>query len=138
MVTRPSRRRGFSVLMALAALFVVTIAAESVSQILLRDVIGLRTEDRRASLRGLTDAALASTLAHLDADPSYAGLPPRRFGGGIILSTVTTAPEGTVRVLATAERLGERSSVAADVKRTASGLSVAGWKRIRLPVPPGR
>lgn len=130
---RASRRRGFSILMAMAALFVVTIAAQSVYQILLRDLVGVRAADRRAALRALTDAALASTLAHLDADPSFAGLPPQRFGGGIIRSSVEKSPGGSLQVLASADRLGERSAVLAEVKRTPAGIAVAGWKRLHVP-----
>jgi hypothetical protein len=131
------RDRGSSLLVAILALVVVSVAAQALHGILLRDLGGLRAERRAVELRALTDAALASTLARLQGDPTAPGAPRQRLGNGTFESLVRPAGAGLVDVLAAGETGGLRAVVSARVALGPDGPRVVRWER-SAPVAFGR
>jgi hypothetical protein len=74
-----------------------------------------RYDYRNVVLTALSDAAMAETLAGLDADPAFSGIDERPFGAGRISSSVATTPFGLRLVTAVGEYQGWRLVVRVEV-----------------------
>lgn len=122
------RDRGSSLLLAIVAVFVVSIAAQALHGILLREVHGFQAERRSVQLRALTDASLAATLARLSEDPDVRRVPRQPLGDGFFESQVRITGPGVVEVLATAESGGRLTTARAVVTLDPSGPRVVRWE----------
>jgi hypothetical protein len=122
------RERGSALLVAIVALVVVSVGAQALHAILVRDLRGLQAERNAVQLRALTDAALAVTLSRLSADPVVRGVPRQRLDFGFFESAVRAVGPGAVEVLATGEAGGRRSTVKARVALEPAGPRVVGWE----------
>ncbi len=122
------RDRGSSLLLAIVAIFVVSIAAQALHGVLLREVHGFQSERRDVQLRTLTDASVAATLAHLSADPDVRRVPRQPLGSGSFESEIRSLGPGTVEVLATGETGGRRMTARAVVSLEPAGPQVVRWE----------
>jgi len=122
--------RGFALVTALFVLFVLAIAMELVAAALLLRMRASRADAQDAALAALADAALAETLAHLAADPAYAGVPAHPFAGGRIASRVEFLGIGRFEVRAAAGLAGRLRTVKARVERGGGTAWVVAWARV--------
>jgi Tfp pilus assembly protein PilX len=122
--------RGYALLMALFVLFIVAIALELVASSLVLRLRAARGEAQGAALAALSDAALAETLAHLAADPSYRGVPAHPFAGGTVASRVEFLGIGRFEVRAAAGLAGRLRVVRAEVARGDGSAWVVSWARV--------
>ncbi len=125
MVTR--RENGSSMLLAMAALLVVTMAVLLVAQLIQNRVAGVRLEERQVVTGSLADAALAETLARLDDDRFFRGLAPQDLGGGQIESSVSILHNDRRRVVATGRVNDWRMSLTAEVDMRLGRPRVLRW-----------
>jgi hypothetical protein len=126
---RAGGQNGYALLVALVVLLLVSIALALLAAGLQIRMRLVRQEAQILRLMALNDAALAETLASLNYDPAFDGLPDQPFGGGRISSAVR--PLGTNRweVLAVALYAGKERAVDAEVVRTPLGVAVVRWER---------
>lgn len=122
---RARARRGAALLLAVVTVVVLSIALQMVYAELSGQLLSLRRERTALTLRALTDAAVASSLAGLDADPLFTGVPDRILGGGRIQSRIVVEGDGTrsLYALGTLDD-GERSGLHLRVALTDRGPSV--------------
>lgn len=128
----PQGQSGYALLMALFVIFLVSISLALLASSL---QIRLRLERENGEtvlLSGLSDAAVAETLAHLSQDDFYAGVPRRDFGKGRIESRVVPLGANRYEIEATATYLERRRVVKAEVFRTPGMARVVRW---RVPGP---
>ncbi len=122
-------QEGYALLVALVVLLLVSIALALLAAGLQIRMRLVRQEAQILRLMALSDAALAETLASLNYDPSFDGLPDQAFGGGRISSSVRPLGTNHYEVLAVALYAGKERAVDAEVVRTPLGVAVVHWER---------
>lgn len=136
-MVRARRERGFALLPAIVAVVLIGIAGEGLHRLISDRLDALREDTRRASLRALNDAAVASTLARLAADPTLRGVPAIRFGGGAISSEVVPVGPGRLRVDARADFDGRTLVAHVVVEMGPAGPQALSFRRgAEAPPPP--
>jgi len=130
------RERGFALLPAIVAVVLMGIAGEGLYRLVSDRLDSLRDDTRRASLRALNDAAVASTLARLAADPAFRGIPATSFGGGAISSAVAPAGSGRLRIDARADFDGRTLVTQVVVENGPAGPRAVSFRRGTEPPPP--
>ena len=123
---------GYALVMALMVIFLVSVSLALLAASL---QIRLRLEAENGEtviLSGLSDGALAESLANLAEDPSYTGVPEHDFGRGRISSTVESldADNRLFNVRATATYRQRRRVVEARVVRGIGSARVVRWRRV--------
>jgi len=126
------RERGSALIIALGALTLVAIAVVAVASLVQSRGDGVVYEERSVRLVALADAAMAETLAELDASKTFAGIPERGFAGGSIASTVHPKGVREVEVTAVGRSNGWRAILVArvDIEHAPRVLS---WHRRNQP-----
>jgi Tfp pilus assembly protein PilX len=130
-VTRSNR--GYSLIAALIVLVLVGAAASFVAASLNLRLRVTRQESIRIRLTALNDAVLAETLAFLDQDTNFSGVPEYCFGRGFIASAVTTLESGSeprVEIIASARIAGRKKQAQVEARLTAAGPVVLSWRRL--------
>lgn len=126
---RTGGQQGYALLVALVVLLLVSIALALLAAGLQIRMRLVRQEAQMLRLMALNDAALAETLASLNYDPNFEGLPDQAFGGGRISSAVRPLGTGQYEILAVALYAGKERAVDAEVIRTPLGVAVVRWER---------
>jgi hypothetical protein len=132
MVSRSSER-GSSLIVAILACALVAAAIGILSQDLTDRQRLFRHEARVIGLTHLGDAALATTLAELDADPAYPGLATRRIHDGTIESRVAAGMQGSLNIVVRVELEGWIGRLEAVVDLGDTGPVVRRWRRWTEP-----
>lgn len=112
---KATRESGVALLWALLATTAVAGSVLLVAGVVASRQPSSRYDYRNVVLTALSDAAMAETLAGLDADPAFSGIDERHFGAGRISSSVATAPFGLRLVTAVGEYQGWRLVVRVEV-----------------------
>jgi hypothetical protein len=121
---------GYALVMALMVIFLVSVSLALLAGSL---QLRLRLEGENGEtviLSGLSDGALAKTLANLAGDRYYPGLPEQDFGDGRIRSRVERLDGDDYRVRATAMYRQRRRVVEAEVIRRPGMTRVIHWRRV--------
>ncbi|MFL6196316.1 MAG: hypothetical protein ACJ75H_19195 [Thermoanaerobaculia bacterium] len=131
-MVRTRGESGYALVMALLVIFLVSVSLALLAASL---QIRLRLEAENGEtviLSGLSDGALAETLANLAEDRFYTGLPEHDFGKGRISSTVESldAESRLFSVRATATYRQRRRVVEARVVRGIGSARVVRWRRV--------
>jgi Tfp pilus assembly protein PilX len=131
-VTARHREKGSALIIALGALTLVAIAVVAVASLVQSRGQGVAYEERSVRLVALADAAMAETLAELDASKTFTGIPERGFADGSIASTVHPKGVREVEVTAVGSYNGWRETVVArvDIEHAPRVLS---WRRWNEP-----
>ena len=119
--------RGSSIIVALVALLVVTMAVLLVAQLIQHRVDIMRLEARQAVTDALADASMAETLARLDQDQFFSGLEPKALGDGWIQSSVSARHGDRREVIASGRLEDWRTTITAEVDMRFSHPRVVGW-----------
>ena len=114
-MVRATRESGVALLWALLATTAVAGSVLLVAGVVASRQPSSRYDHRNVVLTALSDAAMAETLAGLDADPAFSGIDERPFGAGRISSSVATTPFGLRLVTAVGEYQGWRLVVRVEV-----------------------
>jgi hypothetical protein len=114
-VVKATKESGVALLWALLATTAVAGSVLLVAAVVASRQPSSRYDYRSVVLTALSDAAVAETLAELDADPAFPGIEARTFGAGRISSTVATTPFGLRLVSAVGEYQGWQSVVRVEV-----------------------
>ena len=127
-----SRRKeaGFALLMALLVLFLLAIALSLLATSLQIRMRLAREDAESVILGGLSDAAVAESLANLAQSAYYSGSPAHDFGDGKIGSEVTPVSPGVFNVVATATYASRKRAVQALVVRGPGYARVQRWRRL--------
>ncbi len=133
MVTRRAER-GSSLIVAILACALIGATIGILSQDLIDRQRLFRHEARVIGLTHLGDAALASTLAELTADPSYQGMTTRRVDDGAVWSRVTANSATSLAVSVRAELDGWFGCLEAEVELGSEGPEVRQWRRWTEPI----
>ena len=137
MVSTAHRRdAGFALLLGIAAIALVSTAVLVVGEQLLCKARDFRLEERQITLIALSDAALAETLAHLSADPSFDGVTERPLEPGTISSRVRTSSPGSATVVARGSFGQWQATLEAEVALGAGRPRVLSWTRTTGPAAP--
>ncbi len=112
---KAKRESGVALLWALLATTAVAGSVLLVAGVVASRQPSSRYDYRNVVLTALSDAAMAETLAGLDADPAFSGIDERPFGAGRISSSVATTPFGLRLVTAVGEYQGWRLVVRVEV-----------------------
>lgn len=123
---------GHALLTALFVMLLVGLAMAIAAAALQLHMRTMRHEVRTVRLIALTDAAVAETLAELDADPAFPGLAAHDFGGGVVGSRVTSSSRTQREVTGWARYRGMVRVVRVQVSFEADGGMVI-WGFQRLP-----
>lgn len=126
--------RGSSMIVALVALVVVTMAVLLVARLIQYRVDTLRLEEKRAVTGALADASMAETLARLDQDRLFSGLEPKTLGNGWIESSVSTRQGDRREVIASGRLEDWRTTITAEVDMRFTHPRVVGWSYQARPV----
>lgn len=114
-MVKVDRDSGVALLWALLATTAVAASVLLVASVVASRQPASQYDHRNVILTALSDAAMAETLARLDADPAFAGIDERPFGVGRISSSVDATPFGLRAVTAVGEYQGWLSVVRAEV-----------------------
>jgi hypothetical protein len=114
-MVKAKRESGVALLWALLATTAVAGSVLLVAGVVASRQPSSRYDYRNVVLTALSDAAMAETLAGLDADPAFSGIDERPFGAGRISSSVATTPFGLRLVTAVGEYQGWRLVVRVEV-----------------------
>ena len=128
-----SRRRkesGYALLMALLVLFLLAIALSLLATGLQVRMRLAREDAESVILGGLSDAAVAESLANLAQSAYYSGTSMHAFGDGQIGSQVTKVSPGVFNVVATATYATRKRAVQVLVLRTPGYVQVQRWRRL--------
>lgn len=126
---RPGSSSGYALFMALLVIFLLSIALALVAASLEIRLRQVRREETTLTLLALSDAALAEAVSDVAYDPTFAGVPAHRFGGGTISSRAQSVTPDVFQVVAMASYAGRRRAVHALVQRTPGGARVTYWER---------
>ena len=129
-MSRRRRESGVALLMALLVLFLLAIALSLLATSLQIRMRLAREDAESVILGGLSDAAVAESLAHLAESAYYSGSSLHTFGDGQIGSEVTTVSPGVYNVVATATYANRKRAVQVLVVRTPGYARVARWRRL--------
>ena len=129
---RPGER-GQAMVVVLTLVLLLGVALAVVAALLVSRMERVQAESRRVAVSALSDAAMAETLAHLAALPTYGGVPERPFGGGTIRSTVEHGAGKTFVIRSVARFQGAAVEVEARGRIGGRGPEVESWRRL----PPG-
>jgi hypothetical protein len=116
--------------MALLVLFLLAIALSLLAASLQIRMRLAREDAESVILGGLSDAAVAESLANLAQSSYYSGSPLHAFGDGKIGSEVTPVSPGVYKVLATATYASRKRVVQATVLRSPGHARVQQWRRV--------
>jgi len=129
--------RGSALVVALLVVAVVAVAVLLVFRHLQLRAAVARLDERQIRLVALTDAAMAETLAGLNASRSFSGVRARGFDDGEISSSVESAGRHVVAVSAVGRLRGWRAELTARVVLEEDGPKVMRWSRHQGPDPEG-
>lgn len=126
-----SGEAGSTIVMALYAVLMLTLALSVVATALLLHLRESQHEAIAVRLTALADAALAEALSQLAGSPFADGVSEHDFGDGTIASEISTSDGTNMVVLARAAYAGRQREVRADVRLTVLGPVVVRWRRVR-------
>jgi hypothetical protein len=118
MVSPRRTESGYALLTSLLVLFLVSLSLALLATSLRLRMKLAQHEAGGVHLVALADGALAETLAHLYADPGFAGVAEHPLGRGTVKSRVESLGSGLYRVWATGAYAGRVRDVYAEVSRT--------------------
>lgn len=118
MVSPRRNESGYALLTSLLVLFLVSVSLSLLAAALYLRMKLVQHEVGGVHLVALADGALSETLAHLYADPDFAGVAEHPLGRGQVKSRVESRGSGRYRVWATATYAGRVRDVYAEVSRT--------------------
>jgi len=121
---------GYALLMALLVLFLLAIALSLLATSLQIRMRLAREDAESVILGGLSDAAVAESVANLAQSAYYSGSPEHDFGDGRIGSEVTPVSPGVFSVVATAKYASRKRVVQAVVLRAPGFARVQQWRRV--------
>jgi hypothetical protein len=116
--------------MALLVLFLLAIALSLLATGLQIRMRLAREDAESVILGGLSDAAVAESLANLAQSAYYSGSPAHDFGDGRIGSEVTPVSPGVFNVVATATYASRKRAVRVQVLRTPGHAQAVLWRRL--------
>lgn len=131
MVKTQRSEHGFAVVLSLVVLLLVSIALALLAVSLRLEMVQATRHATRARLTALSDAALATTLAHLAANRGvYRGLRDEELDGGTLSSRVKRLSRGRMQIEVTVRYRGRVRVTEALVQRRGTTLEILRWWRI--------
>ena len=126
MVTRKGER-GVALIVALVAVFVVTLSVLLIASLIQSRVNSFHVEERRVKLVTLSDGAMAETLARLHEYHGFRGIDSKPLGDGLISSKVTPISQSVKKITAVGQFQESQGIIEAEVIVYHNHFDVRSW-----------
>jgi len=122
------QERGSALLLALGTILVTSMAILLVAGMIQTRRVSFDLQRRNIMLTALVDAAMAETLAGLDQDPTFSGVPEHSLGRGLVSSRVFYVKPKIRRLEATGRVRAWTATIEARILVGASHPIIQEWQ----------